>query len=245
MVAFFYLTGFLVYLLFAVLFTFFYYKGRAGKKKIRALVFFALLLVVPFSDLVLQFFFIQVRTLFSPPLQQVSQRVEYPGSVYWEDKVWPGFDEFGRNWMVQNYLDGKHLQLLAMNGDDGMIYLYKYKQEGFERYKSRDSLPPLDYYVVLEKTPLLFFERPLLWADKVTILSNKEQKTIAYSNRYCGYGWWLGYHPVGDFARGYSKGDIKPFEFSHEILFRKLRIVGVNVSRSRDLLDRTHYKLIQ
>ncbi len=219
MIGFFYLTGFLLYIFCGLLFTFFYYKGRARKKKIRALVFFALLLVVPFSDLVLQFFFIQVRTLFSPPLQQVSQRVEYPGSVYWEDKVWPGFDEFGRNWLVKNYLDGKHLQALAMNGDDGMIYLYRHNKEGFEKYESRGSLPSLAYHVVLEKTPLLFFERPFLWADKVTIFSNHDRKFIAYSKRYCGYGWWLGYHPVGDFARGYSKGDIMAYEFDDTILF--------------------------
>ncbi len=67
------------------------------------------------------------------PLQEIQEIVEFPISVYWEDKVWPGFDAYGRHWMVKNYLDGKHLQLLALNSEDGEIYLYRASQETFSK----------------------------------------------------------------------------------------------------------------
>lgn len=57
--------------------------------------------------------------------------MESPISVYWEDNVWPGFDEYGRHWMVKNYLDGKHLKVLALNGEDGRIYLYRANKKTF------------------------------------------------------------------------------------------------------------------
>lgn len=66
------------------------------------------------------------------PLQEIRKTVERPISVYWEDNVWPGFDEYGRHWMVKNYLDGDHLQVLALNGDDGKIYLYRAKRDDFK-----------------------------------------------------------------------------------------------------------------
>jgi hypothetical protein len=65
------------------------------------------------------------------PLQEIYQTVEYPESVYWQDDVWPGFDDYGRRWMVEQYLDGIHLKILAMNGDDGKIYLYRAEREMF------------------------------------------------------------------------------------------------------------------
>lgn len=66
------------------------------------------------------------------PLQEIRQTVEFPLSVYWEDNVWPGFDEYGRHWMVKNYLDGIHLQTLALNGDDGKFYLFRASEEDFD-----------------------------------------------------------------------------------------------------------------
>ncbi|AGF79755.1 hypothetical protein UWK_03228 [Desulfocapsa sulfexigens DSM 10523] len=59
------------------------------------------------------------------PLQVIHQTVEAPISVYWQDNVWPGFDKHFRESMVEKYLDGVHLQALAVNGDDGKIYLYR------------------------------------------------------------------------------------------------------------------------
>ncbi len=48
-------------------------------------------------------------------------------------------DSYGRRWMVGNYLDGRHLQVLALKGDDGKIYLYRADEESFS--KSRALCP--------------------------------------------------------------------------------------------------------
>lgn len=51
--------------------------------------------------------------------------VEYPESIYWEDNVYPGFNKEDRELMIINYLDGIHLKKMALNGDDGKIYMYE------------------------------------------------------------------------------------------------------------------------
>jgi len=71
------------------------------------------------------------------PLQEILQTVESPESVYWQDDVWPGFDAYGRKWMVEQYLDGVHLKALALNGDDGKIYLYRAAGEMFSEAENR------------------------------------------------------------------------------------------------------------
>jgi len=65
------------------------------------------------------------------PLQEILRTVESPESVYWQDDVWPGFDTYGRKWMVEQYLDGVHLKVLALNGADGKIYLYRADADTF------------------------------------------------------------------------------------------------------------------
>jgi hypothetical protein len=177
-----------------------------------------------------------------PPLQVVHDVIESPISVYWEDNVWPGFDEYGRNWMVKNYLDGKHLQVLAMNGDDGQIYLYRHNVKGFQQYKSRVDLPPMNYEVKFNKSPLFFFERPFLWADKIEIISQQNREVIGYSKRYCGYGWWLGYYPIGDFAKGHVKGDIRVYEFDDKVLFDYAGVKG-GLDRMKNSFRKKSYQL--
>lgn len=66
---------------------------------------------------------------------EIKETVEFPGSVYWEDNVFPGFDLLSRRWMIEQYLDGVHLQTLALNGDDGKIYLYRATAEHFAESK--------------------------------------------------------------------------------------------------------------
>lgn len=105
----------------------------------RAIIFsvIAFFVVFPFRRLIffnVLFFFYSLS-----PLQEIHETVEFPLSVYWVDNVWPGFDVYGRRWMVGNYLDGRHLQVLALKGDDGKIYLYRADEESFS--KSRALCP--------------------------------------------------------------------------------------------------------
>lgn len=66
---------------------------------------------------------------------EIKEIVKYPGSVYWEDNVFPGFDPLSRRWMIENYLDGVHLQILALNDANGKIYLYRATADQFAKSK--------------------------------------------------------------------------------------------------------------
>ena len=61
------------------------------------------------------------------PKTKIEKKVEYPISIYWEDNVYPGFSKQDRELMIKNYLDGVHLKTMALNGDDGKIYVYNRK----------------------------------------------------------------------------------------------------------------------
>ncbi len=117
----------------------FFITKKLVKSKIIVVLVALVLILYPFRRVIFYqtLFYFYDRT----PLQEIHQTVESPGSVYWEDNVWPGFDEYGRNWMVKNYLDGVHLKVLALNGDDGKIYLYRATAEDFvESNKMRPAV---------------------------------------------------------------------------------------------------------
>lgn len=60
------------------------------------------------------------------PKTYIKHTVEEPISIYWEDNVYPGFDEADAKLMVANYLDGVHLQTMALNTPDGKVRVYSY-----------------------------------------------------------------------------------------------------------------------
>lgn len=60
------------------------------------------------------------------PKTYIKHTVEEPVSIYWEDNVYPGFDEADSKLMVANYLDGVHLQTMALNTRDGKVKVYSY-----------------------------------------------------------------------------------------------------------------------
>lgn len=112
---------FIVYLLLALICITIVIKFK--RSNILVLVVILFFVLFPFRRLI--FYQILFSYYSYSPLKEIHEIVDYPISVYWEDNVWPGFDLYGRQWMVKNYLDGKHLKLLALNGDDGKIYLYR------------------------------------------------------------------------------------------------------------------------
>jgi hypothetical protein len=60
------------------------------------------------------------------PKTYIKHTVEEPISIYWEDNIYPGFDEADSKLMVANYLDGVHLQTMALNTPDGKMRVYSY-----------------------------------------------------------------------------------------------------------------------
>ncbi len=134
---------FIVYLLVAIISI--AVAVKFGRSKVVVFVVVLFFVIFPFRRLIFYniLFFYYSRS----PLQEIHETVEFPMSVYWEDNVWPGFDAYGRHWMVKNYLDSSHLKLLALNGDDGKIYLY---QADPETFSESDKLHPEYMRVKLE-----------------------------------------------------------------------------------------------
>ena len=90
-----------------------------------------ILLLAPFWDVIIAKGIMWNFARKNAPLQSISQTVEKPESVIWIDNVWPGFDEYGRHWMVESYLDGVHLKTLALNDGKGKLYVYRATAEDF------------------------------------------------------------------------------------------------------------------
>ncbi len=119
----------LIYFLFVSLVVFICHRsglGRLGK-----IIITIALLLAPFWDMILAKGIMWNYAWKNIPLQKITRTVEMPESVLWIDEVWPGFDAYGRHWMVANYLDGVHLKTLILNEDDNRFYLYHATIEDF------------------------------------------------------------------------------------------------------------------
>lgn len=68
------------------------------------------------------------------PSTYINKKVEYPESIYWEDNVYPGFSQGDRELMIVNYLDGIHLKTMALNGNDGKIYVYNLEKPIYKKF---------------------------------------------------------------------------------------------------------------
>lgn len=68
------------------------------------------------------------------PSTYINKKVEYPESIYWEDNVYPGFSQGDRELMIVNYMDGIHLKTMALNGDDGKIYVYTLEKPIYKKF---------------------------------------------------------------------------------------------------------------
>jgi hypothetical protein len=145
------------------------------------------------------------------PKTKIVKKVEYPQSIYWEDNVYPGFSKQDRELMIINYLDGVHLKTMALNGNDGKVYLYhldkpileKLKQKysskewyskGIKEYVSiimkgekiytKSTMPKLNYTVTFNEVKLPGFVRKFLYSDETKVIENTINKVIAYNRRY-------------------------------------------------------------
>ena len=123
------------------------------------------------------------------PSTYINKKVEYPLSIYWEDNVYPGFSEEDRKLMIVNYLDGKHLKTMALNGDDGKVYVYtrdvpkeKYEQYLEERKETKVYAEKLDKEnrVLLEQISDLVAKENILTLtqENYKLLSKDEQSKL-------------------------------------------------------------------
>ncbi len=154
------------------------------------------------------------------PKTLISQTVEYPESIYWEDNIYPGFDEKDRLLMIRNYLDGVHLKTMALNAPDGTIYVYTATEEDWQVRRgeqnyfdklnaearaiaergnilSKQALPQLNYSVIFNPVHLTAFQQRYLWSDEVTITDNKTNEVIAYNHRLMRRWYMIELEPLG------------------------------------------------
>lgn len=155
------------------------------------------------------------------PKTFIKKTVDYPGSVYWEDNIYPGFDEKDRLLMIRNYLDGVHLKTMALNGPDGTIHVYTATEEDWRARRGEpnyfeklnveakaiaergitftpETMPGINFSVILSPVPLTSFQRRYLWSDEVRITDNTTNEVIAY-NRRLMRRWYM---IAPDFALG-------------------------------------------
>ena len=153
------------------------------------------------------------------PKTFIKKTVDFPESIYWEDNIYPGFDEKDRLLMIRNYLDGIHLKVMALNGPDGAFYRYEATPDDWRRSReikdgkrpgkyfemlgeesraiaargkriSREELGQFNYSVVFNPVPLSDFARRYLWSDEVVIRDNNVGEVIGY-NRRLMHRWYI------------------------------------------------------
>lgn len=158
------------------------------------------------------------------PKTYISKKVDYPESIYWEDNVYPGFDKEDRALMILNYLDGSHLKTMALNGEDGKIYLYTLQSPLWQSFKkqhptlktqalnqayvteiaksqkvyTKERMPRLNYTVTFNEIPFNGFVSHFLYSDETKIIENNSTKVIAYNRRIMRFYYKL----QPDFAGG-------------------------------------------
>jgi len=140
------------------------------------------------------------------PKTFIKNKVEYPESIYWEDNVYPGFNEEDRKLMITNYLDGEHLKKIALNGDDEKVYVYEIDKNIFKdlkydkKYKNiyeqyaqiilktqkiytKQTMPKMNYTVTFNEVELHSFARKFIYSDETKIKDNKTNEVIAQNHR--------------------------------------------------------------
>ena len=160
------------------------------------------------------------------PKTFIKKTVEYPESIYWEDNIYPGFDEKDRLLMIRNYLDGEHLKTMALNAPDGTIYLFTATPDDWQASReiqakqlegnyydtieleakaiaergttmSKATMPAPNYSVIFNPVKLTDFERKYLYSDEVSIKEKKTGEIIAYNRRLMRFYYNLEIEPVG------------------------------------------------
>lgn len=109
------------------IYLYYFTKKRFSNKKYISKLVVAFFILLPTYDIILTNILGGFYCL-TTPKTFINKKVDYPESIYWEDNVYPGFSEDDRKLMIRNYLDGVHLKTMALNGDDGKIYVYTYKE---------------------------------------------------------------------------------------------------------------------
>jgi len=202
----------------------------------------------------------------------INKQIQYPNSIYWEDNIYEGFSKEDRELMIINYLDGKHLKTMALNGTDGKIYVYsadendyknivnksKYKKV-FQKYKeyasfimkskkiySKQTMPKMNYTVKSDEVNLNFLYKIFFYSDETKIINNKTNKIIAYNQRLIHFKYNLYYWydtPNEYYMKGGEMCGDKYVRNFDEKIFPKLKFLyGGNITNKISLNTKLYNK---
>lgn len=152
------------------------------------------------------------------PKTFINKTVENPISIYWEDNVYPGFTKEDRELMIINYLNGKNLKTMALNGDDGKIYVYSVNENDYEKiiqnsteqkdiYKkyqeyakfvmqnekiyTKETMPKTNYNVVFNEVKLASLVSKFLYSDEIKVIENSTNEIVEFNRRYMRFFYKL------------------------------------------------------
>jgi len=204
----------------------------------------------------------------SSPKTFIKKKIEYPKSIYWEDNVYPGFNEADRKLMIINYLDGEYLKKIALNGNDEKIYVYEIDKNIFKNLKydkkykdiyeqyvqlilktkkvyTKQTIPKMNYTVTFNEVELHPYSSKFLYSDEIKIINNNTGELIAYNRRYMRFF----YNILPDFALGNRYYVQKPLcgyqfyrNFDGEVFSNLKYMYGGDVSNKIDLNQKLYNK---
>lgn len=151
------------------------------------------------------------------PKTFINKTVENPISIYWEDNVYPGFTKEDRELMIINYLNGKNLKTMALNGDDGKIYVYSANENDYEKiiqnsieqdiYKkyqeyakfvmqnekvyTKETMPKTNYSVTFNEVKLPSLVSKFLYSDETKVIENSTNEVVGFNRRYMRFFYKL------------------------------------------------------
>lgn len=202
----------------------------------------------------------------------IKHTVENPISIYWEDNIYPGYDENDTKLMIMNYLDGVHLTMMALNTPDGKVKIYtatpddwKASQSMREHNASADyfkpmeqeakaimakgitttkiAMPMMNYTVSFNEVKLHPFMRKFLYSDETKVIDNQVNDVIAYNRQYMEI--WSNFS--ADYYRWYYSpkpvcGGVDTQYFFHNIFQKINRNSGFIRESFNSRLYQTHIK---
>lgn len=174
----------------------------------------AVMVLIPTYDMMITYTFAGYYCISDlHPKTYIKHTVENPISIYWEDNVYPGYDENDTKLMIMNYLDGVHLKTMALNTPEGKVKIYTATPDDWNESQTvrennasadyfkpmeqeakaimakgitttKQTMPKMNYTVTFNEVKLHPFARKFFYCDESKVIDNHINDVIAYNRRY-------------------------------------------------------------
>lgn len=161
------------------------------------------------------------------PKTYIKHTVEEPISIYWEDNIYPGFNDEECKGMVANYLDGVRLKTMALNTPDGKVRVYSYANIP----QSYIDLVKEGYSVSKEWT--------------VRKVASSKAFEAAYDSKYGKYkeGYSRDSTPLKEFSAAFREIDAKKSALTKQIETEKAKLDLIITETTRDQMPMMNYTI--